>query len=77
MPTRGTRPGSTRTGSPGGACGRFAARITSRSAVSRRFIAATKTALAGPDQERVRRHVPDLLLVDRDGGVTVVDVKSR
>jgi hypothetical protein len=40
-------------------------------------IAAQPFQLTGPDQERVRRHVPDLLLVDRDGGVTVVDVKSH
>jgi hypothetical protein len=39
-------------------------------------IAAQPFQLTGPDKERVRRHVPDLLLVDRDGGVTVVDVKA-
>lgn len=39
-------------------------------------IAAQPFQLTGPDQEgRRRRHVPDLLLVGRDGGVTVVDVK--
>lgn len=39
-------------------------------------IAAQPMQLSAPDGGRVRRHVPDLLLVDRAGGVTVVDVKS-
>jgi hypothetical protein len=39
-------------------------------------IAAQPMQLSAPDGGRVRRHVPDLLLVGRDGGVTVVDVKS-
>jgi hypothetical protein len=39
-------------------------------------IAAQPFRLSGPNGDRVRRHVPDLLLVDRFGGVTVVDVKA-
>ncbi|WP_280445101.1 TnsA-like heteromeric transposase endonuclease subunit [Nocardia brasiliensis] len=39
-------------------------------------IAAQPFLLEGADDERVRRHVPDLLLADADGAVTVVDVKS-
>jgi hypothetical protein len=39
-------------------------------------IAAQPLQLKGVDGDRSRRHVPDLLLMDRDGGVTVVDVKS-
>jgi len=39
-------------------------------------IAAQPFQLIGPSEGRVRRHVPDLLLVGRDGGVTVVDVKA-
>ena len=39
-------------------------------------IAAQPLQLTGVDGERSRRHVPDLLLVDRAGGVTVVDVKA-
>jgi hypothetical protein len=39
-------------------------------------IAAQPVQLSAPDGPRLRRHVPDLLLVDRDGGVTVVDVKA-
>jgi hypothetical protein len=39
-------------------------------------IAAQPFRLVGPDQARIRRHVPDLLLIDADGGVTVVDVKA-
>ena len=39
-------------------------------------IAAQPFQLVGPDGDRTRRHVPDLLLVDRVGGVTVVDVKA-
>jgi hypothetical protein len=39
-------------------------------------IAAQPVQLCAPDGGRLRRHVPDLLLVDRDGGVTVVDVKA-
>jgi hypothetical protein len=39
-------------------------------------IAAQPFRLVGPDGSRIRRHVPDLLLVDVDGAVTVVDVKS-
>jgi hypothetical protein len=31
--------------------------------------------LTGGDGGRVRRHVPDLLLLGADGGVTVADVK--
>jgi hypothetical protein len=39
-------------------------------------IAAQPFRLIGADGERIRRHVPDILLVDADGGVTVVDVKA-
>jgi integrase len=39
-------------------------------------IAAQPMQLCAPDGGRLRRHVPDLLLVDRAGGVTVVDVKD-
>jgi hypothetical protein len=39
-------------------------------------IAAQPFQLVGEDRGRARRHVPDLLLVGRDGGVTVVDVKA-
>ncbi|KZM75533.1 hypothetical protein AWN90_19345 [Nocardia terpenica] len=39
-------------------------------------IAAQPFLLEGPDGERVRRHVPDLLLAHADGAVTVVDVKA-
>ena len=39
-------------------------------------LAAQPFLLAGADGGRVRRHVPDLLLVGADGGVTVVDVKA-
>lgn len=39
-------------------------------------IAAQPMRLCAPDGGRLRRHVPDLLLVDRAGGVTVVDVKA-
>jgi len=39
-------------------------------------IAAQPMQLVGADGCRVRRHVPDLLLVHVDEGVTVVDVKS-
>lgn len=39
-------------------------------------IAAQPLQLTGSDGARTRRHVPDLLLVDRVGGVTVVDVKA-
>jgi hypothetical protein len=39
-------------------------------------IAAQPFQLTGPDGSQVRRHVPDLLLVSGDGGVTVVDVKA-
>jgi hypothetical protein len=39
-------------------------------------IAAQPFLLAGADGTRIRRHVPDLLLVSADGGVTVVDVKA-
>ena len=38
-------------------------------------IAAQPFQLIGPDGDRVRVHVPDLLLVHADGAVTVVDVK--
>jgi hypothetical protein len=38
-------------------------------------IAAQPFRLAGPDGDRVRRHVPDFLLVTDSGGLTVVDVK--
>jgi hypothetical protein len=39
-------------------------------------IAAQPMQLCAPDGQRPCRHVPDLLLVDRSGGVTVVDVKA-
>ena len=39
-------------------------------------IAAQPFRLIGADGDRIRRHVPDILLVDADGGVTVVDVKA-
>jgi hypothetical protein len=39
-------------------------------------IAAQPFRLSGLDGDRVRHHVPDLLLVDRFGGVMVVDVKA-
>jgi hypothetical protein len=39
-------------------------------------IAAQPFRLAGPDGGGVRRHVPDILLVDAAGGVMVVDVKA-
>lgn len=39
-------------------------------------IAAQPFRRVGPDGSRIRRHVPALLLVDVDGAVTVVDVKS-
>jgi hypothetical protein len=39
-------------------------------------IAAQPFVLTGPHQGRSRRHVPDLLLMGADGGVTVVDVKA-
>ncbi|MBL7495266.1 TnsA-like heteromeric transposase endonuclease subunit [Frankia sp. CNm7] len=39
-------------------------------------IAAQPFQLIGADGARIRRHVPDLLLVGADGGVTVVDVKA-
>jgi hypothetical protein len=39
-------------------------------------IAAQPLQLVGQDAGRIRRHVPDLLLVNADGGVTVVDVKA-
>lgn len=39
-------------------------------------IAAQPFRLIGADDDRIRRHVPDILLVDADGGVTVVDVKA-
>jgi len=41
-----------------------------------RGIAAQPFLLTRGDGTRVRRHVPDLLLVSADGGVTVVDVKA-
>lgn len=40
-------------------------------------IAAQPMWLCGWDGSALRRHVPDLLLRGRDGGVTVVDVKPR
>lgn len=40
------------------------------------FIAAQPFQLVGADGCRIRRHVPDLLLVDAVQGVTVVDVKA-
>lgn len=39
-------------------------------------IAAQPFRLIGADGGRIRRHVPDILLVTADGGVVVVDVKS-
>jgi hypothetical protein len=39
-------------------------------------IAAQPFQLTGPDGDRVRRHVPDLLLARADGLVVVVDVKA-
>jgi hypothetical protein len=39
-------------------------------------LAAQPFLLTGEDGGRVRRHVPDLLLLAADGGVTVVDVKA-
>jgi hypothetical protein len=39
-------------------------------------LAAQPFLLAGADGGRARRHVPDLLLLRADGGVTVVDVKA-
>jgi hypothetical protein len=39
-------------------------------------IAGQPFQLEGPDGPRIRRHVPDLLLVGADGDVTVVDVKA-
>ncbi len=39
-------------------------------------IAAQPFLLEGPDGARTRRHVPDLLLVEKDGRVRVVDVKA-
>jgi hypothetical protein len=39
-------------------------------------IAAQPFQLVGPDKGRIRRHVPDFLLVSRVGAVTVVDVKA-
>lgn len=39
-------------------------------------IAAQPFQLVGSDGDRIRRHVPDLLLVNSDGAVTVVDVKA-
>lgn len=39
-------------------------------------IAAQPFLLAGADGTRIRRHVPDLLLLSADGEVTVVDVKA-
>jgi hypothetical protein len=40
-------------------------------------IAAQPFQLRGDDDGRVRRHVPDLLLLHRSGAATVVDVKPR
>jgi hypothetical protein len=40
-------------------------------------IAGQPFQLAGRDGDRIRRHVPDVLLLDADGGVTVVDVKPQ
>lgn len=40
-------------------------------------IATQPFLLTGPDWDQTRRHIPDLLLVHADGGVTVVDVKAR
>lgn len=39
-------------------------------------VAAQPFQVIGQCEGRIRRHVPDLLLVGRDGGVTVVDVKA-
>lgn len=39
-------------------------------------LAAQPFQLTGPDGDRIRRHVPDLLLVHADGLVAVVDVKA-
>jgi hypothetical protein len=39
-------------------------------------IAGQPFRLIGSDGNRIRRHVPDILLMMSDGGVTVVDVKS-
>jgi hypothetical protein len=39
-------------------------------------IAAQPFLLTGADASRIRRHVPDLLLVAAGGGVMVVDVKA-
>ena len=39
-------------------------------------LAAQPFLLTGVDDGRVRRHVPDLMLLGADGGVTVVDVKA-
>lgn len=39
-------------------------------------IAGQPFQLVGPDGARIRRHVPDLLLVGAGGDVTVVDVKA-
>jgi hypothetical protein len=39
-------------------------------------IASQPFRLIGADGRRIRRHVPDILLIDVDGGVTVVDVKD-
>jgi hypothetical protein len=39
-------------------------------------IVAQPFRLIGADGRRIRRHVPDILLVDDDGAVTVVDVKA-
>jgi hypothetical protein len=41
-----------------------------------RAIAAQPFQLSGPDHGRLRRHVPDFLLVNRAGAVMVVDVKA-
>ncbi len=39
-------------------------------------VAAQPFLLTGEDGGRVRRHVPDLMMLRADGGVTVVDVKA-
>ncbi len=39
-------------------------------------MATQPSRLVGSDGGRTRRHVPGILLVDADGGVTVVDVKA-
>ena len=39
-------------------------------------IVAQPFQLVGADGARIRRHVPDLLLVDANGGATVIDVKA-